>query len=90
MKYRGVEYTIIQGTQPDVWKWRVMVGRPEMLRMGEATDQMHAELQVRHVIDPRAVGKIRLNEQATVSVSRPCRTGQRLLTHGRSCAAGAL
>ena len=28
-----------------------MVGKPEMLRMGEATDQMNAELQVRHVID---------------------------------------
>jgi hypothetical protein len=51
MKYRGVEYTIIQGTQPDVWKWRVMVGKPEMLRMGEAIDLTHAELQVRHIID---------------------------------------
>ena len=51
MKYRGVEYTMTQGSQPNVWKWRVMVGKPEMLRMGEATDQMHAELQVRHVID---------------------------------------
>jgi hypothetical protein len=36
MEYRGVEYTITQGTQPDVWRWRVMVGKPEMLRMGEA------------------------------------------------------
>jgi hypothetical protein len=51
MQYRGVEYTITQGTQPDVWRWRVMVGKPEMLRMGEATTQMHAELQVRQVID---------------------------------------
>jgi hypothetical protein len=51
MKYRGVEYTMTQGSQPNVWKWRVMVGKPEMLRMGEATDQMNAELQVRHVID---------------------------------------
>ena len=51
MKYRGVEYTITQGTQPNVWRWRVMVGKPEMLRMGEATDLIHAELQVRHVID---------------------------------------
>lgn len=51
MKYRGVEYTITQGIQPNVWRWRVMVGKPEMLRMGEATDLIHAELQVRHVID---------------------------------------
>lgn len=28
-----------------------MVGKPEMLRMGEANDQMRAELQVHHVID---------------------------------------
>ena len=47
MEYRGVKYTITQGSRPDVWKWRVMVGKPEMLRMGEATTQMHAELQVR-------------------------------------------
>lgn len=36
MEYRGVEYTITHGTQPDVWRWRVMAGKPEMLRMGEA------------------------------------------------------
>ena len=68
MKYRGVEYTITQGTQPNVWKWRVMVGKPEMLRMGEATDQMNAELQVRHVIDralkvQEGLGKSFLNKQ---------------------------
>jgi hypothetical protein len=51
MQYRGVEYTITQGTQPDVWRWRVMVGKPEMLRMGEGDTQMHAEFQVRQVID---------------------------------------
>lgn len=51
MQYRGVEFTITQGTQPDVWRWRAMVGKPEMLRMGEATTQMHAELQIRQVID---------------------------------------
>ena len=51
MKYRGVEYTISQGNQPDVWKWRVLVGKPEMLRMGEAATQMRAEIQVWRVID---------------------------------------
>ena len=51
MQYRGVEYTITQGTQSDVWRWRAVVGKPEMLRMGEATTQMHAELQIRQVID---------------------------------------
>lgn len=51
MEYRGVEYMITQGTQPDVWRWRVLVGTPALLRMGEAATQMHAELQVRQVID---------------------------------------
>ena len=51
MQYRGVEYTITQRTQPDVWRWRVLVGTPPLLRMGEADSQMHAEVQVRHVID---------------------------------------
>lgn len=51
MKYRGVEYTITQGTRPDVWKWRLMVGKPEMLRMGEAATQTRAEIQVWKVID---------------------------------------
>ncbi len=23
MKYRGVEYTLVQGIKPQVWKWRV-------------------------------------------------------------------
>ena len=62
MKYRGVEYTMTQGSQPNVWKWRVMVGKPEMLRMGEATDQMHAELQVRQVIDRAAKVQERLGK----------------------------
>jgi len=51
MEYHGVKYTITQGTQPDVWRWRVMVGKPEMLRMGEATTQVKAEIEVWRVID---------------------------------------
>jgi hypothetical protein len=30
------KYSVVQGALPNVWKWRVLVGRPEMLRMGEA------------------------------------------------------
>ena len=51
MQYRGVKYTITQGNRPDVWKWRLMVGKPEMLRMGEAATQAKAEIQVWKVID---------------------------------------
>ena len=51
MEYHGVKYTITQGRQPDVWRWRVMVGKPEMLRMGEATTQVKAEIEVWRVID---------------------------------------
>ena len=50
MQYRGVNYTITQ-TRPDVWKWRLMIGKPEMLRMGEAATQTKAEIQVWKVID---------------------------------------
>jgi len=70
MKYRGVEYTIIQGTQPDVWKWRVMVGKPEMLRMGEATDLLHAELQVRHIIDRSLKIQERLGKSDSTNTHR--------------------
>jgi hypothetical protein len=70
MKYRGVEYTIIQGTQPDVWKWRVMVGKPEMLRMGEAIDLMHAELQVRHIIDRSLKLQERLGKSDSTNKSK--------------------
>ena len=51
MEYHGIKYTITQGTQPDVWRWQVMVGRPEMLRMGEAPTQVKAEIEVSRVID---------------------------------------
>jgi hypothetical protein len=51
MEYRGIEYTVIQGSQPDVWKWSVMVGDPKMLRIGEASSEHRAEIQVRSIID---------------------------------------
>jgi hypothetical protein len=51
MEHRGVKYSIIQGTQSGVWKWSVLVGDPEMLRMGEAETEYQAEVQVRLVID---------------------------------------
>jgi hypothetical protein len=51
MEYRGVKYSVVQGALPNVWKWRVLVGRPEMLRMGEAETQIMAEKHVQAVID---------------------------------------
>jgi hypothetical protein len=51
MEYRGVKYSVVQGTLPNVWKWRVLVGHPEMLRMGEAETQIRAEKHVKAIID---------------------------------------
>jgi hypothetical protein len=51
MEYRGVKYSVGQGALPNVWKWRVLVGRPGMLRMGEAETQIMAEKHVQSVID---------------------------------------
>jgi hypothetical protein len=51
MKYRGVSYTIIRGDAPDVWRWSVMVGRLQMLRIGQAATEQQAEAGVHQVID---------------------------------------
>jgi hypothetical protein len=51
MKYRGVEYSIVQGSSPGVWRWSVVVGQPEMLRLGEAESDLQAETHVQAVID---------------------------------------
>jgi len=51
MEHRGVKYSVVQGVRSDVWKWSVLVGRPEMLRIGEAATEHQAEMQVRLVID---------------------------------------
>ena len=50
MKHRGVEYSVVQGGQPDVWRWSVLVGQPAMLRLGEATTEQQAAMQVWRVI----------------------------------------
>jgi hypothetical protein len=73
MEYRGVEYTITEA-RPGVWKWRVMIGSPEMLRMGEAPTEALADNDVRQVID-RAI-KVQqkletLRSQARLSRDRP-------------------
>ena len=46
MKYRGVAYSVVRGGPPDVWRWSVMVGQPEMLRMGDEETEHHAEMRV--------------------------------------------
>jgi hypothetical protein len=43
MEYRGVEFS---GSRPDVWKWHMLVGEPEMLRMGEASSEHRAVAEV--------------------------------------------
>jgi hypothetical protein len=51
MEYRGVKYTVVQGSQPDVWRWSVLVGNPEMLRLGDETTEQKAVMEVRRAID---------------------------------------
>jgi hypothetical protein len=51
MKYRGVAYSVVQGLSPDVWRWSLVVGQPEMLGLGEAETEDQAEARVREVID---------------------------------------
>ncbi len=31
MEYRGVKFEVLQGSLPDVWKWSVVIGDPQML-----------------------------------------------------------
>jgi hypothetical protein len=51
LRYRGITYTITQGSTPDVWRWQVMVGNPAMLRLGEASTEADAETKVKSIID---------------------------------------
>jgi bifunctional non-homologous end joining protein LigD len=41
MEHRGVSYSLVE-EQPGVWRWRVLIGNPQMLRMGEAASQRWA------------------------------------------------
>jgi hypothetical protein len=49
--YRGVEFSVVKCTLEDSWRWSVRVGKPSMLRVGEAPNEQQAELKVRSVID---------------------------------------
>jgi hypothetical protein len=51
MEYRGVKYTITQEARPDAWRWRTVVGKPPVIRTGEASTPMQAELHVKKLID---------------------------------------
>lgn len=51
MEYRGIEYTVVQGSSPNVWRWRVRVGKPEMLRLGDAATEEEAKAKAHALID---------------------------------------
>lgn len=51
MEYLGVKYSVVQGSSPNVWRWRVLVGAPEMLRLGDAKSEHQAKSQAHEVID---------------------------------------
>jgi hypothetical protein len=35
MKYRGVEYTVVQGVERGIWKWTVLLGK-DISKTGQA------------------------------------------------------
>jgi hypothetical protein len=35
MEYRGVQYAVVKDERLGRWRWSVLVGHPEMLRIGE-------------------------------------------------------
>jgi hypothetical protein len=39
-------YQLFNCSWPRLWRWSVMVGQPEMLRIGEAATEHEAEAQV--------------------------------------------
>ena len=49
--YRGIELSTTRCAAGGRWRWSVLVGRPAMLRMGEAASEYQAELNARSVID---------------------------------------
>jgi hypothetical protein len=51
MEYRGIKYSVVEGSESNVWRWRVLIGSPEMLRIGDASSEAAAEKQVHEVID---------------------------------------
>jgi hypothetical protein len=51
MEYRGVKYAVVKDERLGLWRWSVLVGRPEMLRIGDAKSEHKAEVQVQFVID---------------------------------------
>jgi hypothetical protein len=51
MKYRGVAYSVVRGSPPNVWRWTVMVGKPAMLRMGDEETEREASRRVHEIID---------------------------------------
>jgi hypothetical protein len=44
-------YSVVQGSTPNVWRWLVVVGKTEMLRIGDAKSEHQAKAQVHEVID---------------------------------------
>jgi hypothetical protein len=55
MEHRDVAYAVVHDARLGLWRWSVLVGRPEMLRIGDAESEHQADVQVRAVID-RAFG----------------------------------
>ena len=51
MEYRGIKFEVLQGSYSGIWTWSLLVGDPQMLRIGEAASEEAAVNRVKQVID---------------------------------------
>jgi hypothetical protein len=53
LRVHGVSrrHAIVHDARLGLWRWSVLIGRPEMLRIGDADSEHKADVQVRAVID---------------------------------------
>jgi hypothetical protein len=51
MEYRGIRFEVVQAACQTCGKWSLLIGDPQMLRIGEAASEQEAMAQVKQVID---------------------------------------
>jgi hypothetical protein len=59
MKYRDIEYSLVQGTERQIWKWSVTIG-PEILAAGQTVTKAEAVGRAEEAIDRALAPKLRL------------------------------
>jgi hypothetical protein len=54
MIYKGIEFNVIQGIEPDIWKWSVSIG--ESAKIGQTKTKPDAVIAAWRTID-QALGR---------------------------------